>query len=56
MRETLENLIRGAASMMEHASVSVSLSGWPASVAVLGVCGAVVAVSALELRFRLLRI
>ncbi len=47
MKKLIPGIISRIPALMEHTTLSVSLSGWPAAVAIGLVCGTVVAITAI---------
>lgn len=48
MENGIENLTLGAPELAKHSTVNVSLTGWPAAVALMSIPAAVVAVYAIK--------
>lgn len=48
MENGIENLTMGAPELAKHSTVNVSLTGWPAAVALMNIPAAVVAVFAIK--------
>ena len=47
MKELIPGIVSRIPALMEHTTLSVSLCGWPAAVAIGLVCGTVVAITAI---------
>ena len=55
MKYAADRVLKGAAVMMEHSSVNVSLAGWPAAAAVTAVCSAVTVIAVMAMKTRAVR-
>jgi len=47
MKTTLVNIAKAIPTLMEHTNLNLSLAGWPAAAAILGLCSAAVAITSI---------